>query len=173
MLALIATALQVGGSIVKGVSATRAAAANRRAQDRLAGEVIERGEEEVAQYERGLNQLLGRQRVAGAAQGIDINQGSMATIREQTEAAGAMDIAAIRENAKREAWGIRTQAKLNEQAVKNQVIGSAIATGGTLMTMGVDPWKEYMAGRRARAATVPTRVPTRMQGTMNIPTGAV
>lgn len=172
MLAAIGLALSVGSQLFGSVAGMRAAGANRRFARQQARDVLDRGEEDVVAYRRDLAQLLGAQRLGAAAQGIDVNQGSAAQIRQQTETFGEQDVEMIRENARRQAWGIRTQANLDYRAGINRGIagiGGAIGEGilggkrlydqaqaakraeeaRTLLMQDADPWTSY-AGQTLR-----------------------
>lgn len=79
-----------------------------------------------ANYAQGkTDQLLGSQRSAIADQGLDVNSGIGLALQNDAKLFGANDIATIRTNAYREAYGfktqalnIKTQAKLDYQAAK-------------------------------------------------------
>jgi hypothetical protein len=157
MFALVALVANTAAQVYGATQQARAARANRRASERAAQDVLQRAEFAVTQYETELAQLRGRQEVSGAAQGLDIEQGSMAAIAKDTEAIGARDIAQIRLNAEREAWGIRTQARINERAGVNaawaQGVGAvagafASPTGQTLLTKPVDAWRSFVGKRQ-------------------------
>jgi len=106
-----------------------------------------------------LSRLRGAQTTSIAAQGIDVTQGSAAQIAEQTQRFGEEDINQIRLNAAREAWGIKTQAKLNRTAGRNQAFAEGLsavssfgmdpAGGRSLVTRASDAWNNYTARRRA------------------------
>lgn len=155
MLGIIALALQAAGTIGGIVGNERAAAANRRAANRAADDVIRLGEQAVGDYRDQLSQVFGAQRVGAAAQGLDVDFGTAGVIREQTERIGAEDERRIRENARREAWGIRTQARLDQQAARMQSIGAGLQLGGTLLAQAGDPWSRYI-GRRQETRRIST-----------------
>lgn len=156
MLGVLALVASVGSQIAGAVSGVRAAAANRRAANRTARDILDRAEFDVMRYEQGLAQLEGQQIVGAAAQGIDPNFGSAATIRAQAQAIGAEDIAQIRLNAEREAWGIRTQARNAERAARNQLlatgVGLAAMAAPTLLNRAPDAWRNWQGGRTLNAA---------------------
>lgn len=149
MLGIIALAVQAGASIYGGIQAQRMAGQQRRVANRMAEGVLQRGAFEAEQYQRQLDQLIGRQTVGIAAQDIDLTSGTAALIGEQTREAGAQDLAQIRENARLEAWGIRRQGAINARGLQNQAIGSFLSAGTTLLTspFGQDSWSRF-TGRR-------------------------
>lgn len=159
MLGIISLALQAAGTIGGIVANERAAARNRRMANRQAADVLALGEQAVSDYRLDAAQLFGQQRTAAAAQGLDVNFGSAKTIREQTEGIVETDIARIRENARREAWGIRTQARLDQQAARAQSLAAGVQLGGTLLAQAPDAWTRYIGGRRRPSAGVPSVAP--------------
>ena len=145
---LMAVALTVQGlgQAMGAVAGRNAAARNRRFANQQADDVLRIAEDDVLQYRRQLNQTLGSLQVSGAAQGIDTTQGTQAALAEQTERLGTEDEARIRENARRQAWGIRTGARLEQQAANNQAFGQMLGAGGTLLTAG-NAWRNFAGGR--------------------------
>lgn len=78
--------------------------------DQQARDAIARGD--VAAGVRGAEtrQRVGSQRAAMAAQGIDLGTGSALDVQENEQYLSALDIATIKNNAAREAWGYKMQA---------------------------------------------------------------
>ena len=146
---LVGSAILQGGAQLAGAAATRRAGReNARFADAAAEDAIARGEESAERYGMDLSRLLGSQRaIIAGAQGLDPNQGTAAQLREQTERFGEQDIATIRLNAAREAWGIRTQAGINQRAANAQANAMTIGAAGTLLGGGVDAWQNYASRR--------------------------
>ena len=70
------------------------------------------------------------QRVAMAANGVDLGQGSAAEILTSTDLMGDIDANTIKANAVRNAWGYRTQAtNYQNQALMNRASAGAISPG--------------------------------------------
>ena len=130
---VVASAVQGAGQIYGAVAERKAGAANRRFADRQARDVVEAGEFEATRYEQEVSQLLGSQRAIFGASMVDVNQGSAKSLRAQTERIGAEDAAQIRLNAARQAWGIRTQGRLDQQAANNRSIVGFAAGASTLL----------------------------------------
>lgn len=74
-----------------------------------------RGEETAGRIGLGARQLVGSQRAAQAAQGLDVNTGTPATLQDETQALSEFDKLTARNNAAREAWGYSVNAA-NERA---------------------------------------------------------
>lgn len=157
MFAIIALAASAASQIAGAVSNVNAARRNERAANRLARDVLERGEFDAMRYGLEAEQVVGAQRAAFGAAGVDVNVGSPAQIRAETENIAARDIAQIRLNAEREAWGIRTQARNATRAAVNSAWAMGIGAGAnflaqsgvgeTLLNRGQDAWQNWQ-GRR-------------------------
>jgi hypothetical protein len=74
-----------------------------------ATDALYRGEKAAGKLRRQGKGLIGSQRVALAAQGIEIDTGSAGQIQEDTRTLIEQDIQQIRNNAWREAWGFQVQ----------------------------------------------------------------
>lgn len=143
------TIASVASQAYGAYSGYRAGQQNRRAANRMADDVIAAGDFEAERAGRELSQILGTQRAVIGASMVDTNQGTAKLLREQTTEIGEADIAQIKLNAAREAWGIRAQGSINARAATNQAIASGIQAGTTLLTSGVDQWSRYSSRRSA------------------------
>lgn len=94
------------GKETKGIYDRNAQLAELQAQD-----AIERGQVEETKSRRQTEQVIGRQRVSLAAQGVDINKGSALDVQADAAYLGELDALTIRNNAAKEAWGYRVQAQ--------------------------------------------------------------
>jgi hypothetical protein len=98
-------------------------------------------------------QLVGAQRAAQAANGIKVDQGSPADVRDSTALVGSLDAALMHFNAAREAYGLESEAgALDQQSdlyrraasnVKSAGKSKALATiiGGAASVFG--KWAQY------------------------------
>lgn len=87
---------------------------NAQLAEMQAAEVIRRGDIEAAKYGKKVQSLLGSQRARMAAAGIDISAAgtTAAELQKETLTFGYQDVQQIKNNAFREALGIKTQGKL-------------------------------------------------------------
>jgi len=122
-----------------------AAFANLQADDS-----IRRGARAAQEHLVKTRGLIGAQRANIAGQNVRVDVGSAAEIQADTAASGAMDALTIRNNAWREAWGLRAQAAgLQGQGALAQIKGQAaaaetLATGGANMVRtGFDRYLAY------------------------------
>ena len=84
-------------------------------------------------------QLVARQRVAGAAQGQDLEgeNSDLAKITADTAGFTALDVLDTRNNAWRESWGMKVQAnQYNQAATMTRLTGKSTARN-TLLTGGL------------------------------------
>lgn len=115
---------------------------NRRFSEMQAEDALARGERDVQAARRKTAGLIGSQRAALAAQGVDIGRGDAADIQLETAELGAMDELTIRNNAYREAFGFRTQAlQFGSQGAFAGIaaragISQTILTGGAQFASG-------------------------------------
>lgn len=94
----------------------------------------------AANQRRRNAQVLGAQRARLAASGIDLTEGSAASIPTDADYFGSIDEQTVRDNAAREAWGLRVQGTNQSAAAvlyantadnANPLLTS-ILTGGTV-----------------------------------------
>lgn len=75
--------------------------------EQQAVDATEQGEKDSQQARREANQMIGAQRAAFSARGVDISEGSAADLIDQTDFFGQMDQTTARKNAAKKAWNIR------------------------------------------------------------------
>lgn len=109
---------------------------NKKLAEIDAKDAVERGEEQVKDLKSQAAQVQGSQKAALAAQGIDIDVGTAVGIADQTQKQVETDVARVRNNAWREAWGFKieasnlgTQARQTGIAASNQASSTILAGG--------------------------------------------
>lgn len=147
-MAIAAAGIAAAGSIVSGVNqanqmrySARVADANAAMDRAAAQDALDRGAKEEQRQYRKTAQLLGAQRAAMAANGLEVDFGSAAAIQTDTKTIGWEDAATIRENATREAKGYEiSAANNNDKAVasragaKAAIIGGVFDAGSTMLS---------------------------------------
>lgn len=122
------------------VAANNAKTAEWQAEDAKA-----RGDQAAQDMRRKYAALMGTQRAALAARGLDISDGSANAVLQDTSFFGDWDERAVRANAAREAWGYRVRAQnFQSDAVFaqgtadaiNPLLSAGLAAGGTLFAGG-------------------------------------
>jgi nanoRNase/pAp phosphatase (c-di-AMP/oligoRNAs hydrolase) len=172
-------------SLAEGYTTARAARAqasfeatqsdiNARFSMMQADDAMKRGDEEAAKYARQAAQVKGSQRVALAAQGIALDDGTALELQEQTAEAAAQDLLTIKNNAWREAWGFRTQASnFQGQARMTRLTGDAKANAALLsggmraLGHGMDAAYKSGAFNRSSSSSFGNRGGTMSGGSMS------
>jgi len=83
---------------------------NKRIAETQAEDAIRRGDKDAVALKKSAKRLIGAQRTALAAQGIEIDSGSALDVQMDTAQLAAQDALTIKNNAYREAWGYKVQA---------------------------------------------------------------
>ena len=83
---------------------------NAQVADLQANDAINRGNADAVTKKKQTKQVIGSQRAALAAQGIEVNSDTSSLIQQDTAGLGAEDVVTIKNNAWREAWGYKVQA---------------------------------------------------------------
>lgn len=109
---------------------------NARYAELKADSAVKRGDREAESVKKDTKRLVGSQRAALAAQGIDIGSGSALETQEDTAMIGELEALKIKNNAWMEAFGYKMEAQndirsgaLAKRAGQN-VANTTIATGG-------------------------------------------
>lgn len=110
---------------------------NKRLSDMQADDAVERGNTQARNVEKQGKQVLGSQRANFAAQGIALDSGSAQDIQTETSEMTALDALTVRNNAAREAWGIRFQGAQGVANASLQAAGMRREAGSTLLTGGL------------------------------------
>lgn len=140
-------AIAAGGSLLNAYGQSEAIKAksdfdakqfelNSRIADMQSDEAIKQGDKAAAAQKTQAKRVVGAQRAALAAQGINIDSGSALDIQQETAEMGAVDAMTIKNNAWRESWGykmnaanMRGQADITRISGQNQA-NNTLLTGG-------------------------------------------
>lgn len=115
---------------------------------------IARGEEAANRANMKGAQVKGTQRAAMAANGIDLGVGSAQNVLNDTDYLTAVDAATLRDNAAREAWGYRMQARGyvdKSTAARNGAssINPWLSAGTSLLTSATSVAGKWYSASRA------------------------
>lgn len=140
-----ATAAERQGAYEQAVYNTDAQLAEQQAADAIA-----RGKEAETRQRQATRGLIGSQRAALAAQGIEVDSGSALDVQADTAAMGELDALTIRNNAAREAYGYKVQAlnyrqqgQLAALSGKNQAAALRNESYSTLLTGAANTYGIY------------------------------
>lgn len=153
-----ATAAMAVGAGLSASNSRKAGKANQKLADYnaevaelQADDAILRGEQEEGVHRLKVKGLIGSQRVAFAAGGVDVNSGNAVDVQADTARFGELDALTIRTNAAREAWGYRVGA--SDMRARGQIAqqeGNAKAAGTILTAAGSYASSKYGFGSTAR-----------------------
>lgn len=108
--ALIVSALVGANAARQQAKTNRAIARNNQAiAEARASDAESRGEKQAQEAQRKARLVASAQRAAFAAKGVDVGEGTPQEIIDQTDFFGQLDASTARSNARKEAWGYRTQ----------------------------------------------------------------
>lgn len=160
-LTIASTALGAYGQIQAGKA--EAAASNYNAKvsemnasisEKRAKDAILRGQEEEQQQRQKTAQIIGQQRAAMAANGVDLSFGSPLDTLVDTAYMGELDALTIRKNAAREDYDYRVQAangtanaNLSRMNAKSSLTGGYLGAAGTVLTGVSGAFKDYRQPR--------------------------
>lgn len=144
-----ASALRSQGSYEAAAFDRNASLAEAQAADALA-----RGGVAAGIRGRQVRSEVGSARAAMAASGIQLDTGSALDVQADIDALGALDVATIRNNAAREAWGYRTQASdLTQRGILSRLAAENAAAGlddDQITTLLTGAGKTYGLFRQSR-----------------------
>ncbi len=144
ILTLGSTLLGAVGSIQQGQAAAKAAKYNNQVaqmnaqiSERRAKDAVERGATEEQKKRQQVQQILGQQQAAMAANGVDLTFGSPLDTIVDTAVLGELDALTIRSNAYRESYDYKVQ-EANQRAGGQLALmeGKAAKTAGYLDGFG-------------------------------------
>ena len=131
---------------------------NIRLAEMQARNAILRGDKAAVAYKKQAKGIIGSQRVALAAQGVSVNEGSALELQKDTKKIADVDMLTIKNNAWQEAWGYKMQAlsldfqsqfadQANQFASKNTLL-SGVAQAANNSLAGYVSFKNagYQAG---------------------------
>lgn len=160
-------ALTIGSTIVGAVgqvqqASAQAASARYNAQvaelnatlsERRARDAIERGKTEEQKKRQEVQRILGAQKAAMAANGVDLTFGSPLDTIVDTAVLGELDALTIRSNAYREAYDHRVDAmnkragaELSRLEARSALTGGYLQAAGTLLGGASKAYGQYKTG---------------------------
>lgn len=119
---------------------------NRALAEEQAKDAIRLGEEEVARRRLETRRLIGAQRAAAAASGIDPTSGSPLELALDAASLSELDAMTIRNNAYRAAWGYRVQAIDYRTRARMARIGARQEAVQTLLAGGLAAARDVTRG---------------------------
>ena len=150
--AAIGVGLQIGGGVFGIVSGLKAAKKAKKIARRNAAAIREQAVDVLVDRDQTLRRfgqqvegLLGAQKAAQGAAGINPDFGSAAAVRRDTSYFAAIDELTIRENAQREVSGLIAQADIVQRGgtaqarqTQGNTIAGALRLGGSILERFAD-----------------------------------
>lgn len=111
---------------------------NAQLQGQMAEDAIARGNRDAQDHMQKAAMMKSSQKAAIAANGIDVSQGSPASILDDTDYMAKVDVGRIKGNAQREAWGYKVgQTNASNTALMLDAQGDNINPGMNALMSGV------------------------------------
>lgn len=120
---------------------------NARNAELQAESAQKKGLEDSYNYQKKVSQVVGAQKVAYAAQGVDIGYGSAKEVQAQTVEQGKADVMTIKNNAFLEAMGYRSQAQEASRAGRMAQLGAQTEAASTLIGGGIKAAQTYYTNK--------------------------
>lgn len=142
---IVGTAAQAGSSALQGGQNADTLNANADVLDLKAEDALKRGgiSEDIQRNKTA--QMMGFQRAAMGASGVQVDSGSFGKVLEQTATMGEFDAQTTRSNAMREAWNYSTEANNErQQAMQAGQMSRLLMPGG--IKGAFFPTKETIVG---------------------------
>jgi len=154
----VGAAVSAGGSYMQSKAQKDAlgyqekeAEMNAQLQGQMAEDAIARGNRDAQDHMQKAAIMKSSQRAAIAANGIDVSQGSPASILDDTDYMAKVDVGRIKGNARREAWGYKVgQTNASNTALMLDAQGDNINPGMNALMSGVSSvasnWSAFSKG---------------------------
>lgn len=120
---------------------------NARFADAEADEVLQQGQSGVRQLNRRRSEVRSEQRATVAAQGVDLDSGSVRAVMADTDAIAAEDERNFTNNTWRAAFGKRVEAHNNRRAADLTRRGAINNYTNTLLSGAINAGSTYAAGK--------------------------
>lgn len=150
-ISVIGTGISAYSAINAGERQKEAADYNAEVGRQRAGDALQRGADEAATKRDEARKVGAMQREGLSMSGVDVNTGTPLDLL--TETAGLGELAALKtlNNARREAWGYRAQADLDEFQGRNARTTGYLNGAGTILGGAANTYYGAKASMRAAA----------------------
>lgn len=141
-LAVASLAVSAYGAYTQAQTQKKIAENNAEVAEINAADAKRRGELEAQKAHRQGQQLLGQQRASYAARGLDLGEGTVGDVIDQTDFFSQVDESTARNNAAKEAWAIK-RGGMNQQMQADATNPGLALTGSLLSGAGSVASKWY------------------------------
>lgn len=133
-----AAGVAAASGVASGLAARDAADQNAAFRRLQAHEVSGAAAVEALRVQREARQLVGQQRAALGANNVNTGVGTALKLQEDALAVGEEDAMTIRNNAARQAWGLRQSAAIEKDLGQKALLSSSVSGFATALTHGAD-----------------------------------
>ncbi len=123
---------------------------NSNMADIQAGDAIRRGDAEAGEVRNNAKRIAGAAKSSYAGQGVDVNSGSAGDTQAEILLSSEKDVATVKSNAWREAFGYKAQAlnsrmqgNLAAMGAKNQANNTILSAGLKGFGYGLDAFNKF------------------------------
>ena len=127
-------------------AANAANAYNQQVAQDQASQATQLGVIQAEENDQQTQQLIGQQKAAYAAAGVDVNSGSPLTVTSQTAGFGALDSLAIKQNDAEQAWGYTNAANLDGMKFVNPLETAGLSLLSSSSQVGSKVGGLYQSG---------------------------
>lgn len=143
----LSTGFQVHSSIQQGKYQEKVAENNAKSAEYAAKDAQARGMVEEDKARDRARAILGKQRTALAANGIDFSGGTGGNLLADTAGMAEFDALTVRNNSMKQAYGFKTQADNFRAEGRAARIGGQNQAFGSLLTGGSQAASRYWGGK--------------------------
>ncbi len=140
------TGASAAGALLEGIGGLQQAQFASKVSGEAAGAARVAGQQEESASRMKYGGLEAEQKVAQAANGIEVGSGSAEAVRAATQGFSDMDAALIHYNAAREAYGLREQASIDRKVGDLSLLRGVSKASNTLLAGASslsDKWQMY------------------------------
>jgi hypothetical protein len=142
----IATGVNVASQVMAGIGGLQQAQFQSKVASSNAAAALAAGQEAESASKMKYGALEGEQKVAQAANNVQVDSGSALKTRLSTEAVSSMDAALIHYNAAREAYAQSTEASLDRAAGQGALMKGVLGAGTSFLSGAQalsDKWLQF------------------------------
>lgn len=139
---------QAEAAKAQGQYAETVARINARFAEIEAREIKKQGERQAIEHGKKINQIVGAQRAAAAAQGILVGSGSAGQLEKETREIGYEEQQTIRNNAWRKAFGFKQESESTRLSGEFARSAADFEARNTLIGAGLNFTTEVASGYR-------------------------
>lgn len=154
-LGTVATGVNVAAQVAAGIGGMQQANFESKIAGQNSAATLLAGQEAESASKMRYGALEGKQRVAQAANGVQVNEGSAEKTIESTEAISSLDAALIHFNASREAYGESMQSMVDKKAGRGALAKGVMGAGTSFLSGAQSLSDKWLAYKLSGATTVP------------------